>query len=136
MKTGQEDLSHELARYGLTPNQAEAYIALTKSSWTSVMEITKVVGKHHEEVYRSLDKLRELGLVSVMPGRPIKYLALSPEQGLSMLIDRVSQRLQDLKSRKKKLAEKLEILRLEQKTIPEQKGFRWVADMPLPQICW
>ncbi len=127
-ETSQDDLSAELAHYGLTPNQAETYIALTKSSWTSALELAKVVGKHHEEVYRSLDKLRELGLVSVMPGRPTRYLALSPEQGLSLLIDRESQRLQDLKSRKRKLAEKLESLRLEQKTIPEQKGFRWVAD--------
>src|SRR3972149_1817069 len=127
-ETSQDDLSVELAFYGLTPNQAETYIVLTKSSWTSALELAKVVGKHHEEVYRCLDKLRELGLVSVMPGRPTRYLALSPEQGLSLLIDRESQRLQDLKSRKRNLAEKLESLRLEQKTIPEQKGFRWVGD--------
>src|SRR3972149_7106377 len=127
-ETSQDDLSVELAFYGLTPNQAETYIVLTKSSWTSALELAKVVGKHHEEVYRCLDKLRELGLVSVMPGRPTRYLALSPEQGLSLLIDRESQRLQDLKSRKRNLAEKLESLRLEPKTITEQKGFRWVAD--------
>jgi sugar-specific transcriptional regulator TrmB len=125
------ELADELCQYGLTRNQSETYIALTRSSWSSALEVAKLTGKHHEEIYRSIDKLSELGLISVMPGRPTRYLALPPEQGLALLIELETQKVQDLKDKQIELAKKLESIRIEHKTLPEQKGFKWIAENTL-----
>ena len=124
-------MAEELCQYGLTRNQSETYISLTRSSWSSALEVAKLTGKHHEEVYRSIDKLRELGLISVMPGRPTRYLALPPDQGLSLLIELETQKVKALKKKQGELAKKLESIRIEHKGVPEQKGFKWIADNAL-----
>ncbi len=83
-----EDLSGLLAEFGLTQNEARLYLSASKLGSATASQIGKASGVRREEVYRTLPRLEKAGLVERVLGRPVKFKALSVDDGVSMLIKR------------------------------------------------
>ncbi|MFW9926780.1 MAG: MEDS domain-containing protein [Candidatus Thorarchaeota archaeon] len=77
-----------LADFGLTPYEAKIYITIVKLGLTTASKIAKSSKIRREEVYRTLPKLEQAGLVERVLGRPAKVRALPIEDVLSMLMNR------------------------------------------------
>ncbi len=75
-----------LVGFGLTRNQAKAYMAIARLRLASVGQISKASKVRREDVYRILPKLETLGLVEKMLGKPTKIRATPVEEALSLLI--------------------------------------------------
>ena len=82
------DSAEELSEFGLTPYQATVYLAIAKLGPTTARNISKKAGIRREEVYRTLPKLEEAGLIERVLGRPVRVRALPIEDALSLLIRR------------------------------------------------
>jgi len=67
-----EEAAKELASFGLTGNQARAYVALVKLRVASVSKIAQLSRIRREEIYRMMPKLERLGLVEKILGKPVK----------------------------------------------------------------
>ena len=83
-----EEYANILSDFGLTHNQAKAYIATVQLGVASISEVSKVSKVRREDVYRMLPKLNELGLIEKLLGKPAKIRATPVEEALSILIKR------------------------------------------------
>jgi len=77
-----------LSDFGLTRNQAKAYIAVAQLGLASVSQISKASKVRREDVYRIIPKLEKMGLIEKILGTPIKIRATPMEEALSSLIKR------------------------------------------------
>jgi sugar-specific transcriptional regulator TrmB len=82
-----ENLVKKLMLFGLTGNEAKAYLALLQLKQANARAIAKLSNIPRQEIYRVLPQLEELGLVEVVIGKPTKFLAINPEEALSELIE-------------------------------------------------
>jgi len=124
-----QQLAEELSQYGLTTNQALTYIVLSQLPLASASEISRWTGKHHEETYRSLARLGELGLVSILPGRPTRYSAVPARTALAILVDKGEKKLSELKNRQSEVLARLSTLPAHGEVEVEDKGFKWTTEM-------
>lgn len=104
-----DDSIKTLSDFGLTPYEARIYIAIVKLGLTTARKIAKVADIRREEVYRTLPKLENTGLVERVLGRPVKVKALPIEDALSLLVNRkeeVARReIRELTEKREKLLE-------------------------------
>ncbi len=102
-----DDSAKMLSDFGLTPYEAKVYLAAVRLGLTSASRISKVTSIRREEVYRTLPKLENAGLIDRVLGRPVKVRALPMEDALTMLIKRreeeAEREISDLMVRKKDL---------------------------------
>jgi sugar-specific transcriptional regulator TrmB len=77
-----------LSDFGLTFNQAKAYIAVVQLGLASVSQVSRISKVRREDIYRMLPKLEKLGLIEKILGKPIKIRATPLEDALSILIKR------------------------------------------------
>lgn len=95
-----EELFREI---GLSPNEARVYEALLKTGETSVQTIANKSGVHRRNVYDSLSKLLEKGLVSEVFIKGEKnFKAINPRRFLELLKEkeeRLNKALPDLEKR-------------------------------------
>ncbi|MGQ9460322.1 MAG: MEDS domain-containing protein [Candidatus Bathyarchaeaceae archaeon] len=77
-----------LSSFGLTHNQAKVYIAIAKLDIATVSQVSKASKVRREDVYRILPKLKKMGLVEEILGKPTKIRATPVEEALSILIKR------------------------------------------------
>jgi sugar-specific transcriptional regulator TrmB len=84
-----------LSDFGLTSNQAKAYLVLVQLGIASIREISKMSQIRREEIYRMLPDLERLGLIEKILGKPIKVKATPINVALSLLIEREKQLNQD-----------------------------------------
>jgi len=75
-----------LSSFGLTHNQAKVYIAIAKLDIATVSQVSKASKVRREDVYRILPKLKKMGLVEKILGKPTKIRATPIEEALSILI--------------------------------------------------
>lgn len=76
-----------LTDLGLTLKQAKVYIALVKFGPSRIMEISKNSKVARPDVYPTLERLQQLGLVEKIIETPLKYRAISIDDGLSLLLE-------------------------------------------------
>ena len=81
-----DKLINELTSFGLTGNEAKAYLSLLQLSKASAAEIAKLANIPRQEIYRVLPRLEKIGIVEVIIDKPTKYLAISPHDVLKQLI--------------------------------------------------
>lgn len=97
--------------FGLTRNEAKAYLALLQLKQASARAITKLSNVPRQEVYRVLPRLEKLGMVEVNIGKPTKFLSVPPEEVLSELIKRqqefLTRKISELRRRKNTLEPEL-----------------------------
>jgi sugar-specific transcriptional regulator TrmB len=86
-------LIKKLMSFGLTGNEAKAYLALLQLKQANARAIAKLSNIPRQEIYRVLPRLEQLGLVEVIVGNPTNFLAINPEEALSELIERQEEAL-------------------------------------------
>jgi hypothetical protein len=101
-----------LSEFGLTPYQSRVYLAIVKLGLTTVSRIAKLTGIRREEVYRTLPKLEQTGLIERVLGRPVKVRGLPLDDALSLLIKRkkeeAEEEIQNLTAKKEDLLTSLD----------------------------
>jgi sugar-specific transcriptional regulator TrmB len=83
MEGAQENVLQQL---GLTRNESRVYLALLKLGSATAVEITKLSHVHRVNVYDTLERLREKGLIStIFQGKKRIYEAANPRQLLKLV---------------------------------------------------
>ena len=113
-----EEAARELSSFGLTGNQARAYIVLVKLGVAPVSKIAQLSKIRREEIYRITPKLERLGLVERILGKPTRYKAISLEEALSILL---KYRQEESEKKIAELAEKKVSLLKELKPLENKK---------------
>jgi sugar-specific transcriptional regulator TrmB len=98
----------DIIEFGLTALQARVYLTLLKLGKARAGRLSFVAGIVRPEVYRILRELSSQGLIQRTPGTPSTYAAISPDKGLSLVIDRQKRRLAELEHKKVSLVKVLE----------------------------
>ncbi|MCD6531925.1 helix-turn-helix domain-containing protein, partial [bacterium] len=77
-----------LIELGFNENEARLYEALLELSEGTVDEIARVARVRRPTAYKVLRSMVSRGLIAELPGRPIKYRMLDPEETLRDLFQR------------------------------------------------
>jgi sugar-specific transcriptional regulator TrmB len=127
-----EDSANLLSEFGLTPYESRIYLASIRLGVASASEISKKAKVRREEVYRTIPKLEKLGIMERLLGRPVKFRALSLEEGVSLLLKKKEQavikELQDLAGKKEVLLETFEAQAPEYDADSEESEFILVTE--------
>ncbi len=78
-----------LKSLGLTKYEALVYIALLKLVSATASEIHEISDVPRASVYPVIDQLLDKGLVSVSQSAPKRFAAISPEDAISRLMDKI-----------------------------------------------
>ena len=109
-----DSTAKDLVEFGLTLNQAKAYLALLRLGTTSATQISQLCKVRREEIYRALGELEKHGLVERIIGKPLKFKPLSLERTLSQLLEKKKQDIEwtysKLQTRGKNLLETAKLL--------------------------
>lgn len=68
-----KNVINSLVSYGLTSNEASIYVCLLRKLEASVFEIAKETGISRATVYITLEKMKELKLVSLLRKNNVQY---------------------------------------------------------------
>ncbi|MDG7027056.1 MAG: helix-turn-helix domain-containing protein [Nitrososphaerota archaeon] len=123
----QSQVIDDLVSFGLSPLQAEAYVALTRSGRGTPSSIAQTIGISASDVRRVLHSLRRLGLVEVELGRSDYFLAVACKKALRTLLDAKETELQTLKGQSEPLARLLEDSKRRRGAKDEESFFRLVS---------
>jgi sugar-specific transcriptional regulator TrmB len=82
----QEKLVTELVFFGLTENEAKAYLALLQLRQATARAIAKVSSIPRQEIYRVLNRLEKLELIEVVITKPAQFVAVLPRKAVVELI--------------------------------------------------
>ena len=86
-----------LRELGLSLLQAKTYLALVKLDTYSNVKAISVFSKvARQDVYRTIEELRELGLVEMVIGNPALFRAISLQETVAILMEKKNQRTQVL----------------------------------------
>jgi len=102
-----ENDTQTLTQLGLTVNQARVYLAIVDHGATSAKEISRISKITQQDIYRVMPPLQKLGLVEKLVASPSLFKAISPEQALSILLERKEKENSVLHEKALKLIEKL-----------------------------
>ena len=80
-----------LKSLGLTKYEALVYIALLKVVSATASEIHEISTVPRASVYPVLDQLQEKKLISIARSTPKRFAALSPEEGVAIMMSRIEQ---------------------------------------------
>lgn len=87
-----------LEAVGVDAFDEAVYRALLAGRDASPSDLAGRLGLRAEPVRRALDRLRDLGLVSRLSGRRLRYTAVAPETALEALVRGQAARLQDVRA--------------------------------------
>lgn len=85
-----KNLIKSLISYGLTANEAAIYVCLLEKLEASVFEIAKETGISRATVYITLEKMKELKLVSLLRKNNVQYFTPENPSRLKMIADEKS----------------------------------------------
>jgi len=91
---------------GLTLLQAKIYLSLVGSGRANVKRISQVTRVSRPDIYRSIYKLQDLGLIEQEITKPVIFKAVSITQAIDFLLNRQKIKHGDLEKRGKKFVEK------------------------------
>ncbi len=86
---------------GLTLIQARVYLALVESGPSRISTISKTSKVARPDVYRTLSKLQQLGLVEKIIETPLEYRAIPMNEGISLLLETKTQQYEKIRSEAK-----------------------------------
>ncbi|OKI48899.1 helix-turn-helix domain-containing protein [Micromonospora sp. CB01531] len=78
---------------GLAPPESAVYVAAVSNPRASADELAATARLSRAQTGRALVRLTELGMVSRLPGRPVRYLAAPPDAAIGELIAGVESKL-------------------------------------------
>jgi sugar-specific transcriptional regulator TrmB len=115
-----------LNQLGLTPNQGKLYLTLLQTGKTTGSLISKETGLARQEIYRILNELHTLGLIEKTISVPTEFQAIPIRDGISVLMMRKSQEIEQTKERIQSLIDEYTIAR---GSIP-QKEYKFLMIPP------
>ena len=78
-----------LEEFGLSKNEAKIYYSLIKQNYATTSELYKATGIHRRNIYDTLDRLMERGLVfQISSNKTNHYQAVNPEKLQQILIEK------------------------------------------------
>jgi sugar-specific transcriptional regulator TrmB len=92
-----------LVDLGLTLLQAKVYLALARSEPTNAITISQLAKVARPDVYRTLSKLHNLGLVEEIIEAPRRYKAIPMTRGLAFLLKRKTEEHDMLRKKTERL---------------------------------
>ena len=95
-----------LNELGLTFLQANAFLALVSLGETTAGNVADFSKIARQEVYRIIEELSGLGLVSKIVANPTRYKSLTFSEGVSLLLERQMKKTDKLKTKVGNLLEK------------------------------
>jgi len=111
-----------LRDFGLTEKEAEVYIFLAKTGAQRAGEVSKRMKMHKAEVYRILEVLKSKGLAEETLEFPARFVPVTFEHFLDMMIRAKREETFNLEARKTKLLTRWESL-IPDKPSPQQAKF-------------
>lgn len=103
----------KLKEIGLSDSEAKIYLALLKLGEATVSEISQSSGLHRTNIYDSLEKLKEKGLVSYLSRENRQFLrATDPENLITYLKEReesAKEIIPELKEMQSRISEKITV---------------------------
>jgi sugar-specific transcriptional regulator TrmB len=121
-----EEVIDVLTDLGLTKKQAEVLVALNKSHYATVKDISKVADVHRQEIYPILMELQKIGLIEKRIGMPNQYKAGSLSETLKILLERKNKWLSEVE---KKTLEIMKFDFMKKETIEHEKDFTFITGM-------
>lgn len=84
---------------GLNLYERRIWVALLMKGTATVGELAEISNVPRSRCYDTLESLVEKGFVIVQPGKPIKFLAVSPEEAFENVKRKIEEKLRTLQSR-------------------------------------
>ncbi|MEM4246541.1 MAG: helix-turn-helix domain-containing protein [Candidatus Bathyarchaeia archaeon] len=120
-----ENASNTLMKLGLTEYEAKVLVALVKYGPKKAGEVSLLSKVPRPKTYGALRELVDKGLVEVIPERPERYLARSPNEKLSPLANRLLEEAQGIVDTIQSLTLTYESLKYVHKEKPPEKTMVW-----------
>lgn len=121
-----------LEEFGLTAYEAKVYLSAVGTGVATASEIAELADMRREEVYRTLPKLEERGLVEKILGRPFRVRALPLDDALNLLVERreaeASKKIQSLVDRKEILLKDAEVYSKMERTEDDLSRFALISE--------
>lgn len=90
----EEVLLHKLNEFGLNTYESRLWIALLSKDTSTAGELADVANVPRSRSYDVLESLRKKGFVNIKPGKPIKYVAVSPESVIKRRKEKIKESAQ------------------------------------------
>jgi sugar-specific transcriptional regulator TrmB len=99
----QKDFLNKLRDFGLNTYESKIWTALLSRGVSTAGELSDIADVPRSRSYDVLESLEKKGFILVKPGKPIKYIAVKPEE----VIERVKNKVKEQTEQQLELIEKL-----------------------------
>jgi sugar-specific transcriptional regulator TrmB len=99
----EKDFLNKLRDFGLNTYESKIWTALLSRGVSTAGELSDIANVPRSRSYDVLESLEKKGFIILKPGKPIKYIAVKPEE----VIERVKKKVQDETEHQLQLIEKL-----------------------------
>lgn len=90
-------LTH-LSEIGLSKYESKVYITIISEGITTAKSISDITGIPYGKVYEIINTLSYKGFVMVLPTKPMKYRAISPQQAVNLAKKSMHERMEKIES--------------------------------------
>lgn len=117
----EEKIIESLMEFGLTREEATAYLFLLRAGPCPARTIANKLGGNRMKAYRTLKVLQDRGLVDITVGRPVKFVATPLNEALDLLINEYRSKISSMEESKKKILDYWEKLPVAGQSVEEPK---------------
>ena len=107
--------------YGLSPTQARVFIHLAGSGPIGAGDLARKLRMNRMKVYRTLKCLQDMGLVEVILGRPMKFVAVPIERALDRMVDSARKKVSEMELNRPKVLEVFSKIHIPSESVFEPK---------------
>ncbi|MCW4018335.1 MAG: hypothetical protein NWF00_06615 [Candidatus Bathyarchaeota archaeon] len=117
----EEDISI-LNKAGLTPLQSKMYLVLVMSGKQSIKSVAKMANVDRSNAYKEIQRLEEMSLVKRIIDSPNLYEAVSPKEGILLLLNGKEEEYRNTKKQANDLLKRLSY-RNKEKVVEKKREF-------------
>lgn len=117
-----------LEALGITAFAESVYRALLTDPGRTAAELSRSVHRPERATRKAVAELEELGLVSRLPGRPVRLLAARPDTAIDLLVARRQRELTTVQANARALAAEMNVARQPDELLEILVGQRAVGD--------
>ncbi len=99
----EKDFLNKLRDFGLNTYESKIWTALLSRGVSTAGELSDIANVPRSRSYDVLESLEKKGFIILKPGKPIKYIAVKPEE----VIERIKKKVQEQTEERLQLIEKL-----------------------------
>ncbi|MEM4982934.1 MAG: helix-turn-helix domain-containing protein [Candidatus Bathyarchaeia archaeon] len=119
-----ENIVELLQSFGLTRVQAQIFVHLTKKGASSISALSSTLKTNRMNVYRNLKKMQNMGIVDVIPGKPMKFSAVPVALALDILLSATKNKVLEMENKRTKILEEFSKLSSQQQGYTVESKFR------------